>query len=190
MIVLCCVPAAVRAQVTVNPAALLQLAGIAPAPLPVAAPLPVVHHALHRRPPHLVPEPALAIIRPATQPAPPPAQQIVAKPAPPPPKPATLAPVVISFAPAAAGLPANAAELLKPYCAGQETAVIDAYAPADSADPSAAMRLSLSRAFALRDALLACGVPAGRIIPRADGAAGGGNTAIARLTPLGEGPKN
>jgi len=109
------------------------------------------------------------------------------KPAPPlPPVPGTTA-IVLTFAPGGADLPGGAASTLKPVCkrAGADGIVaIDAYAPADPADPSAAMRLSLSRAFAVRDALTACGVAAAHIIPRADGAAGG-DTGIARVSLSG-----
>ncbi len=111
----------------------------------------------------------------------------VPKPAPAP-KPAPGMPAItVTFAPAADDLPGNAAAALQPVCkqAGPAGLVaIDAYAPADAADPSAAMRLSLSRAFAVRDALTGCGVPAAHIIPRADGAAGG-NTGIARVSLTG-----
>jgi hypothetical protein len=45
------------------------------------------------------------------------------------------------------------------------------------------MRNSLARAFAVRDALTACGVPAAHIIPRADGAVAGKdpNSAVVSL---------
>jgi outer membrane protein OmpA-like peptidoglycan-associated protein len=98
-----------------------------------------------------------------------------------------MAAIVLDFAPGGADLPATAASSLQPVCkrAGPEGIVaIDAYAPADPGDPSAAMRLSLNRAFAVRDALTACGVAAAHIIPRADGAAGG-DTGIARVSLSG-----
>ncbi len=109
------------------------------------------------------------------------------KPAPAP-KPAPgMVPIVLSFAPGGADLPGGAAASLQPVCrhAGPDGIVsIDAYAPADPSDPSAAMRLSLSRAFAVRDALTGCGIQAAHIIPRADGAAGG-DTGIARVSLSG-----
>ena len=57
---------------------------------------------------------------------------------------------------------------------------IDAYAAADPSDPSAAPRLSMARAFALRDALMACGIPSDSIIPRADGV--GKNPDVAQIS--------
>ncbi len=113
-------------------------------------------------------------------------QLAVVKPPPPPPRPAMPA-VTLSFAPGGADLPSGAPAALQPVCKAAHTAgyvAIDAYAPADSADPSAAMRLSLSRAFAVREALIGCGIPLARVIPRADGAAGG-DTGIARITVSG-----
>jgi hypothetical protein len=96
--------------------------------------------------------------------------------------------LVIGFASGSAALPASAAGALKPFCAARgQTLVIDAYAPGDPSDPSAAMRLSMSRAFALRDALAACGVPGAAIIPRADGAAGP-NLQTARVFISGTAP--
>jgi hypothetical protein len=62
--------------------------------------------------------------------------------------------------------------VLKPFCAHSGGLItIDAYAPADPADPSSAARLSMSRAFAIRDALAACGIASSNILPRANGAA-------------------
>jgi len=178
---LCLMPACARAQVTVNPAALAQLAGImAPTPPVVAPPArKLVHRIVHR---------AVVVVKPpapkALPPAPP-VQPVVAKPVPPPVavtppppipvvvKPVLPKPVVLAFGAGSAALPGGAAAALQPFCAAHGTTlIIDAYAPPDPADPSAAMRLSLSRAFALRDALAACGVPAAQIIPRADGATG------------------
>jgi hypothetical protein len=52
---------------------------------------------------------------------------------------------------------------------------------------SAPMRNSLTRAFAVRDALTACGVPAAHIIPKADGPVAGRNpdTAVVSLGVAG-----
>ena len=91
---------------------------------------------------------------------------------------------MITFAAGAADLPAGTAATLKPFCsthpANGQLITIDAYATANAADPSSAPRLSMNRAFAIRDALTACGVPGQNIIPRANGAAPGkdANTAI------------
>ena len=117
------------------------------------------------------------------------AARIVAPPAPKPapaaPKP--MAPVSLVFAPGSSTLPGNAAAALKPFCTAMGQIAIDARAPADPSDPSAAMRLSLARAFTVRDALTACGVPGSRILPRADGDVPGQNE---DETVVGGGPKN
>ncbi len=163
------------AQVMINQAALDQLAGIAPgavAPPVIGAP-PVIRQAprkvSYRRvirrhvglPPRLAAKPAG------------PVQPVLVKPAIPPPAPAkpALAPAMIRFAAGGADLPGNSAGVLQPFCGRSHMIVIDAYAAADPAEPSAAARLSMSRAFAIRDALTACGVPDNLIIPRANGAA-------------------
>jgi len=202
------VPAVARAQVTVNPAALQQLAGFV---IPASPALPpVVHHVAHRvahkirpraavvmaKPPAAppaaaAPSPKPVVFKPVVPPPPPvsPAPvPVIAKPVvPPPPKPAFPAPLVVSFAAGSASLPANAGAGLKPFCAAKgNTLIIDAYAPGDPSDPSAAMRLSMSRAFALRQALTACGVPGANIIPRADGATGA-NLETARVFISGAG---
>jgi hypothetical protein len=175
--VICLTPAFARAQVTVNHAALVQLAGLDVAPSPVAPVVrkpvrPVAHRAVHKA----APVAAVAVMPAPVKPVPPAAPApvpVVAKPVIPPPKPVLPPPLVVNFSAGSAALPGTMAAALKPFCAAPgATAIIDAYAPPDPADPSAAMRLSLSRAFALRDALAACGVPAARIIPRADGATG------------------
>jgi hypothetical protein len=210
-------PVAARAQVVVHQAALDQLAGIAPvAAVPVVA-RKVAHRPAARRvkvvkragvvlgPSALVGKSMMG------SPPPEPVAKVVAKPAPEKPfvpavpvkpvvtvavaKPAPALPalpgvVVLQFADGDDALPGNAAAALRPVCAAAKSAgfvAIDAYAPADIDDPSAAMRLSLSRAFAVRDALTVCGVPAIHIIPRADGAAGDASTA--RIT-IGQGREN
>jgi len=185
--VLCLMPAGARAQVTVNPAALQQLAGfVVPAmpPPPLVVPH-VLHRAVHKilrrpavvmaTPPSVVAKPV--VLKPVVPPPPavaPAPVPVVVKPVPPtPPKPALPAPLVVSFSSGSSTLPGNAGAALQPFCAAKgSTLIIDAYAPGDPSDPSAAMRLSMSRAFALRDALAACGVPGAQIIPRADGATG------------------
>ncbi len=87
---------------------------------------------------------------------------------------AVSAPVArIEFAPGSATLPAGAIAALKPFCTASAPVPVVARAPTDPNDPSGAMRLSLNRAFAIRDALVACGVPAQNIIPRASGSVPG-----------------
>ncbi|MCB5943713.1 OmpA family protein [Acidocella sp. KAb 2-4] len=163
-----------QAQVTVNPAALQQLSGIAPAPpaapappRPVAAPR-VIHH--HAKPP--APPAAPAAAKPAPAAAPAPTPKPTAKPIAPVPK-APPAGVKLSFAPGSAALPANATAALGPFCGAGGMVSVSAHAPANPSDPSAAMRLSLARALAVKQALAACGVPAQNIIPRAMGASPG-----------------
>ncbi len=168
-------PALASAQVIIHQDALDQLAGVAPpvAAMPVSAEMP--HPAVHVVHKHVVPK-MLAVV--AKPPAAPPVAVAPVMPAAPaaPVVLAPLAPVSVSFAPDSADLPAGAAAALKPVCeragAGGLVAV-DAYAAADASDISAPMRLSLSRAMAVRDALVACGIPASNIIPRADGAVPG-----------------
>ncbi len=140
----------------INQAALDQLAGIAPgavAPPVIGAP-PVIRQAprkvSYRR-----------VIRRHVGLPP----RLAAKPAGP------VQPAMIRFAAGGADLPGNSAGVLQPFCGRSHMIVIDAYAAADPAEPSAAARLSMSRAFAIRDALTACGVPDNLIIPRANGAA-------------------
>ncbi len=187
------------AQVSVNTAALQQLAGIEPPPKPVVMPVPApVHHWVRKVPSKVVaskpaapveqaaahvpvpqgtaPEPAHVPVPQGAAPKPAAAAQPAApaKPAAPqPPKPP--APVSLTFAPGSSTLPASAAAALKPFCTAPGMVSIDARAPAVASDPSAAMRLSLARAFAVRDALAACGMAPQNILPRADGAVPGQN---------------
>ncbi len=184
-------PVAARAQVVINQAALDQLAGVQAPMADAASPVvrrPVVHH-------HVMPHVVAVMAKPVV-PAPvaeakpaPVVQPVVAKPAPvivPPVKLPPAGPVTIGFAAGGADLPANAQTSLQPICtrAGADGLVtIDAYGAADGTDLSAPMRNSLARAFAVRDALTACGVPAAHIIPRADGAVAGKdpNSAVVSL---------
>lgn len=180
-------PASAPAQVVINQAALEQLAGISPpvtyVPAPEVAPAavkPKVHHVAHKAAP---PKPELVIARPETGPAAPSAVPVVARPAPP--KLVAVPPVVLNFGAGSTSLPANAAAALKPVCSHampDGIVGIDAYAAGAGTDPSAPMRLSLGRAFAVRDALTACGIPAANIVPRANGAASGANANTARIT--------
>jgi len=196
-------PASARAQVYVNQAALEQLAGFTvPAPsAPPPAPKPAVRHVAHRVVRKMAPQSAVAMVPPAPKvvvpvkpvapgPVTPAPVPVVAKPVIPvaPPVQKLPGPLVIGFAAGSADLPANAAAGLKPFCTAHgQTLIIDAYAPGDPSDPSAAMRLSMSRAFALRNALAACGVPGAQIIPRADGATGP-NLQAARVFISGAAP--
>ncbi len=186
------------AQVTINQAALDQLAGIPPVVITAPPVLrqpprrvtyrPAVHHHVTEAPTRLagssMPKP---VALPKAAPAGPIAEPVVAKPVVPlpAPKPAP-ANVDIVFAAGAADLPPGTSATLKAFCAKPTPSgfiTIDAYAAADPNDPSVAPRLSLSRAFALRDALVACGVPASSIIPRADGAGKNPNVALISVAP-------
>jgi hypothetical protein len=173
-LILC--PVVAAAQVTMHPAALAQLAGIPAHP---------VHHRHHHRihvakikilAPTLVVARPPAVLPPPPHPAPPPpARPAAAASPPPPPPPPPPAPLTLAFAPGSAALPANAAGALKPFCKTAGVIGISARAPGDPSDPSVAMRLSLARALAVRDALTACGVPAQNILPRALGSVPGQN---------------
>lgn len=175
-------PLPALAQVTVNPAALQQLAGIEPPPpmvVETAEPVPVVHHWTHHThvaaPKPVAPEQVSArVVAPmVAKPVPPVAQTAAHVPPPGPEKPA--APVALVFAPGSADLPANATSALKPFCTAPGKVAVNARAPTDPSDPSGAMRLSLSRAMAVQAALTACGVPPQNILPRAQGAVPGQN---------------
>lgn len=174
------IPTCGFAQVTVNPSALRQLEGLpaavpAPEAQPVVAKPPVhvapVHRAHPAKPEKSAPSkpesPAPA--KPPTKPLAKPPVTPAPAPKPAPPKPAVPTLVKIEFAPGSSVLPAKAASALKPFCASGAVVPVTARAPADPSDPSSAMRLSMARAFAIRDALTACGVPAQNIIPRAAG---------------------
>lgn len=191
------VPAAAHAQVQIHPAALAQLAGISPSP-PARAAHPPVHRAAQRLVRH-----ARRPTKPAALPVPPPpapgaapgstpataapaVTPAVAKPVTMPPKalgtpppPVIPPPLTIRFAPGSAALPPQAQAALQAFCKTPAKLGIDAKAAGDPNDPSVAMRLSLARALAVRDALTACGVNSTRIIPRALGSAAGGPENIA-----------
>jgi len=194
------VPAA-SAQVIVNQAALEQLAGIPPAVITAPPEIrqpprkityrPVVHRHVaaptastvlaSSRVPQAVPVVAKPAPIAAPKPPAPPAQLAVARPVKP--KAAPPASAEVTFAAGASDLPPGIISELKPFCSNSAPAgpiTIDAYAAADPSDPSAALRLSMARAFALRDALMACGIPSASIIPRADGA--GKNPDIAHIS--------
>ncbi len=197
-------PIAASAQVMINQAALDQLAGIPP--VTVTAPpeirqapsrvtyRPVVHK-------HVVVKPATTVLAssraipktpvappvtpaPQTVPAAPQAQPAVARPViPKPALPKAPARAAVTFAAGGSDLPPGIIAQLKPFCtdtAPSGPITIDAYAAADPSDPSAAPRLSMARAFALRDALMACGIPSASIVARADGA--GKNPNVAQIS--------
>ncbi len=194
-LLLCLVPAIAPAQVVINQAALLQLAGISPL---VAVPAPASHAVVrhfakrlvfHRRPP--APTAVAMILAPgSTAHAPPPphpasAQPAMARPPPLPPAPKPLPPlqpVTLQFAAGSATLPSNAPAALKPICARATGFIsINATAPGNPTDPSVAMRLSMARAFAVRDALTACGIPGTQILPRALGSVPGKDENITQV---------
>ena len=209
VLALCLLPGWGGAQVIVHQAALDQLAGIAPAGaapagqavVPGPAPAPMVRHVVRpvRRKRIYAPSvvafeqpPPLPSAAPVTQAARPPVPAPAA-PRPPAAPPARPIPVVLPppaaaalrFAAGSAELPAGAAAILKPICTAAEpsgTVDVAAPAPASPGDPSLGMRLAMQRAFAVRDALAACGISPARIIPRAVGAAGGADPDTARIS--------
>jgi len=186
-LLLCCLTVPARAQVVINQAALVQLAGITPQAAQPAPPLrPAIRHwarralALRARP---APTAAAMILLPrhaTPKPPAPPIQPAVVRPAPRKPP----GPLALHFAPGSATLPPGAAAALHPLCSAAGTGFISiaATAPGDPSDPSVAMRLSMSRAFAVRDALTACGVPSTRILPLALGDVPGKDENTARIT--------
>ena len=188
-------PALASAQVIIHQDALQQLAGIVPSVPAERVSAQVVLPVAHVVRKHLMPKPTMVVAKPPV--VPPVTAPLLLPTAPPTAPPAgppvaaivALAPVRVGFAPGSADLPAGAPAALKPLCqqagAGGLVAV-DAYAAPDASDLSAPMRLSLSRAMALRDALVACGVPPSHIIPRADGAVAGHGPDVA-IVGLGAG---
>ncbi len=182
VILLCCLPALARGQVIVNQAALNQLAGITAAPAAVEPPArpPVIHHVVR----HWVvvrKTVTVAVVKPKAMVVPVVAKPVVAPKAPPkPPAPPPVA--VLRFASGASALPSGATAALKPFCSAPGMVVIDALAPGDPSDMSSAMRLSMARAFAVRDALTACGLPSIRIIPRADGSVAGQDEDVTKVS--------
>jgi outer membrane protein OmpA-like peptidoglycan-associated protein len=82
---------------------------------------------------------------------------------------------VVSFAPGAAALADSGTAEVRHLAAAvhpgpNTTFDVAAHAPASGDDPSAARRLSLDRALAVRAALIAVGVPAANVYLRALGA--------------------
>lgn len=86
--------------------------------------------------------------------------------------------VRVMFAPSKPDLGADEAQVIKQLVDGapkgdSTTFNVVAYAAATPDDPSAARRLSLSRALAVRNALMSDGIPSSRIYVRALGPQGG-----------------
>ncbi len=86
--------------------------------------------------------------------------------------------VRVMFAASQTDLGTDGADVIKQLVGGaprgeNTTFNVVAYAAATPEDPSAARRLSLSRALAVRSALMADGVPSSRIYVRALGGQGG-----------------
>jgi hypothetical protein len=180
------VPALAPAQVIINKAALVQLAGLdVPAVAPVVTPAPLAHVLKHHHARQVVAEvmtkpvvvaPLAVVAKPVVP--------VVAKPVAPA-LPVAPGPLAIGFADGSAALPADAAAALKPFCTWHGVITVDAHAANDPNDPSGAMRLSLQRAFAVKQALTACGAAGSNVLPRADGAAAGAQTTTVGI----EGPK-
>ncbi len=168
-------PAVGRAQVYVNQAALDQLAGIeTPVMVPVAPQPAPARRVVYR--PHVKPvvKPvapvqvaSAAVVPKVVAPVKPVAPTAPVVPAVV--RPAYKGPVTIKFQPGSDALPPGAAALLVGVCGLTVPVTVDARAADDAADPSAALRLSLARALAVKTALTGCGVPATRVLPRALG---------------------
>ncbi len=169
------------AQVVVNPQALRQLGGPAPAAKPAtpaperrAVPKPAIvrrpapHRAVSRLPLPPPPAPVIAAARPALpHPAPKPAP----KPQPAAPKPPAPVAIVMPGTSAAPGPRGEAA--VKRFLAAPRPRglrfLVRATAPGVADDPSIARRLALRRGMAVRHMLLKAGIPAERIIVQALG---------------------
>ncbi len=168
-------PAVGRAQVYVNQAALDQLAGIEkPVMVPVAPQPAPARRVVYR--PHVKtvvkPVASLQVASAAVVPKVVAPVKPVAPTAPVVPavvRPAYKGPVTIKFQPGSDVLPPGAAAALVGVCGLTVPVTVDARAADDAADPSAALRLSLARALAVKTALTGCGVPATRVLPRALG---------------------
>nr|WP_294511978.1 OmpA family protein [uncultured Rhodopila sp.] len=135
-----------------------------PAPVPPAIPQAEPDTAVVN--PVAPPEPAPG----APPPPPPPVSETAATKAAP-----TTAGLRLTFAPGASDLSpdstASIKELTEAAPPGDSTTFnVQAYAPGTPDDPSTARRISLSRAMAVRSALVADGIPSARIFVRALGA--------------------
>jgi outer membrane protein OmpA-like peptidoglycan-associated protein len=161
-------PARPRPQVVPSgPTVVTRVAPIAHAPAAAPAPQPVLPEA----------EPRTASINPIAPPEPP------AGSAPPPPPPVSAAAATkaapttalrLTFAPEQSDLSPDSSASIKQLATstppGDDTTYnVQAYAPGKPDDPSTARRVSLSRAMAVRAALVASGVPSARIFVRALG---------------------
>jgi outer membrane protein OmpA-like peptidoglycan-associated protein len=159
-------PARPRPQAVPNGPAVVTR--VAPAPVVSPAPQPVLPEAV----------PQTASINPIAPPEPP------AGSAPPPPPPVsetaatkaapTTAGLRLTFAPDQSDLSPDSSASIKQLATsappGDDTTFnVQAYAPGKPDDPSTARRVSLSRAMAVRSALVASGVPSARIFVRALG---------------------
>lgn len=156
-------PCIAAAQVSVSTSALQQLAGVTRHPAVNPQPNHPHEVAAKRKIPAAPQPPTTLAAPPAITPAALPAAKPQPAVAAPPP------PVTLVFADGSAALPADAATKINAFCHVQLSLRIDATAKANADDASAAMRLSLARALAVRDVLRGCGVPAEQILPRALG---------------------
>jgi outer membrane protein OmpA-like peptidoglycan-associated protein len=152
----------------------------APGPAVAAKQAPPTAPATSPSPQPAVPEsvPALASIAPIAPAPPPPGEK---PPAPPPVSDTaqtkaapTSTGLRLTFAPGASDLSPESSASIKQLTAGVKlgdltTFNVEAYAPGKADDPSTARRVSLSRAMAVRSALVADGVPSARIFVRALG---------------------
>ncbi len=172
-------PAVGRAQVYVNQAALDQLAGIEkPVMVPVAPQPAPARRVVYRPHVKMVVKPVVKPVAPVQVASAAVVPKVVAPVKPVAPtapvvpavvRPAYKGPVTIKFQPGSDVLPPGAAAALVGVCGLTVPVTVDARAADDAADPSAALRLSLARALAVKTALTGCGVPATRVLPRALG---------------------
>lgn len=164
-------------QVTGTPAIVPQTATVSPPPTATPAPQPAP-------PPATLPTAPPADVAMVPVAPPPPAVQAAAPPPPPISDSATSAATTtgtglrVTFGAGQAELNPASAEAIKNVVqsapAGDNTSFnVVAYAAGTPEDPSTARRLSLSRALAVRSALMADGISSSRIYVRALGAAGG-----------------
>lgn len=181
-------PIYAQAQVKVNSAALQQLQGLPPAPPqteqdvgkpPVDAPAPHREHYKRHKPDQHPARPKTSASNvPAPKHQPTPVPPIAAASAPPvaPQPPVAPSTIKIEFAAGSASLPAGTDVLLKPFCTSSGRIQILARAPGTPKTPGNAMELSMHRAFAIRAALISCGVLAQNIIPQSAMSASGFNS--------------
>jgi outer membrane protein OmpA-like peptidoglycan-associated protein len=158
------------------PPAVTRAPGTVARATPPAAATPVAPPALAPAMPEAEPETAAinpiapAEPAPGSPPPPPPITDTASTKAAP-----TTAGLRLTFAPGKSDLSADSAASIKDLTASAPggdaaTFTVQAYAPGTPDDPSTARRVSLSRAMAVRSALVADGVPSSRIFVRALGA--------------------